>query len=164
MVCKHVLVPIVLAAIPGSLTATPTQQSQWSALQEALFTGSDSSSGDVFGDAVAMDGDTALIGAYGADNENGANAGAAYVFVRNGTTWTEQQRLIGDPGALFSFGAAVAVSGDTAVVGAFGEDHSGLVNAGAAYVYVRSGTTWSLQQKLTASDATVADAFGGSVA
>jgi hypothetical protein len=93
------------------------------------------------------------------------HAGSAYVFVRNGTTWSEQQEIVpGDPSQEAQFGNSAAVSGDTAVVGARYDGLSGLWRAGSAYVFVRNGTTWTEEAKLTASDAAVDDQFGTVVA
>ncbi len=96
---------------------------------------------------MAVDGDTAVIGA-NLDDDFGLSSGSAYVFVRSGTTWSEQAKLT----ASDFFGFSVAVDGDTAVIGADGDDDAGGFS-GSAYVFVRSGTTWSEQAKLTASDA-----------
>jgi hypothetical protein len=111
----------------------------------------------VFGSSVAVDGDTAVIGA---PNTNSVS-GAAYVFVRNTDgTWSEQQELFASDGG-GQFGMSVAVSGDAIIVGA--PANSG--NAGAAYLFVRTGVTWSpLLPILRASDFTAGDTFGNSVA
>ena len=86
------------------------------------------------------------------------------MFVRSGTTWTEQQKLLASDGAAGDyFGFSVSVSGDTVVVGASLDDTPGGVDAGSAYVFVRSGTTWTEQQKLLASDGAAGDDFGYSV-
>jgi FG-GAP repeat len=87
--------------------------------------------GDVFGFTVAIRGDTALIGTLNLLNQHGA----AYVFTRNGTTWTFQQKLVpqGPFPPTAAFGTGVAVSLHRAVVG--GNPHS--------YVFVRNGSTWS---------------------
>src|SRR5579875_695667 len=141
----------------------------WS--QQQKLTASDAAAGDNFGLSVALsaDGNTALVGAYKADLSSSlTDAGAAYVFVRSGTTWSQQQKLIAsDAAANDNFGTSVALSadGNTALVGAYKADlPSSLTDAGATYVFVRSGTTWSQQQKLTASDAAANDNFGTSVA
>lgn len=85
----------------------------------------------VFGRAVALSGDTALVGAP-RDDDEGTGAGAAYVFVRSGGVWTEQAKLVASDGVEFaSFGTSVALSGDTALVGAPGGDSTG----GSAYVF-----------------------------
>ena len=148
--------------------------------------------GDAFGVAVAIDGDTIVVGApyedsgsrgVNGDGENNdvLDSGAAYVFTRNGTTWTEQAYLkqsntgiTDDQGARDSFGVSVSVSGDTIAVGAPGEDsgstgidgeqfNNDAVSAGAVYVFTRSGATWSQQAYIKGDVAEAADVFGGVV-
>ncbi|PYQ16449.1 MAG: hypothetical protein DMF79_18615, partial [Acidobacteria bacterium] len=112
-----------------------------------------------FGNAVSVSGDTLVVGAPEEDTTNGFNAGAAYVFVRSGTAWAQQARLVASDGARFdSFGHAVSVFGDTLVVGA-----SGKGGVGAAYVFARSGTTWTQQVRLKAPDGTGYSSFGAAV-
>jgi len=124
---------------------------------------SDSDADDGFGDSVAIDGDTAVIGSPG-DDDGGAESGAAYAFVSSGTSWSEQAKLTAsDAAADDGFGASVAIDGDTAVIGSPGDDDGG-AESGAATVFARSGTSWSEQAKLTASDAAAGASFGGSVA
>jgi len=83
------------------------------------------------------------------------------VFVRSGTTWAQQAKLVASDGTAYDyFGWSVAVSGSTAVVGAFRRASA----AGAAYIFVRSSTTWTQRAELTASDAVPFDYFGWSVA
>jgi hypothetical protein len=86
-------------------------------------------------------------------------------FVSGTTSWTQQQKLVLDDGAAHdNFGFSVALDGDTAVIGARWHDNNGL-NSGSVYVYVRSDTAWTQQQRLVASDvAVVGDEFGHSVA
>src|SRR6185436_2272904 len=109
---------------------------------------SDGAAGDSFGNSVSFSGDTAVVGAAGDDTPGGTDVGSAYVFVRSGTTWSEQQKLLGSDGAADDyFGRSVSLSGDTAVVGAYQNPYPGPTGAGAAYVFVRSGTTWTEQQK-----------------
>ncbi len=143
--------------------------------------------GDAFGESVAVSGDTIVIGAGGEDsnatgvngnqgNNTAAGSGAAYVFVRNGTNWTQQAYLkASNTGTGDEFGWAVTISGDTVVVGANGEDsnatgvngnqgNNGTPNSGAAYVFVRDGTNWSQQAYLKASYTGADDLFGYSVA
>ncbi|WP_374029937.1 FG-GAP repeat protein [Bdellovibrio bacteriovorus] len=124
-----------------------------------------SGSGDVFGYSVAIAGDTIVVGSYGQSYDaDGANyllrTGAAYVFIRSGNSWTQQQKLVGSGTngrvAEDNFGKSVAISGDSVVVGAERQRYNAtgtgsLSNAGAAYVFTRSGTVWSQQQKLVAS-------------
>jgi Ca2+-binding RTX toxin-like protein len=122
--------------------------------------------GGSFGHAVAIAGDTVLVGATPLSPQNaGANPGSAYVFVRTGTTWTEQAHFFaadGEPGD--QFGHSVAVWGDTAVIGAYADDNPSGIDAGSAFIFTRSGTTWSEQAHLLASDGQTFDSFGSSVA
>ena len=121
---------------------------------------SDRANGDLFGESVDISGDTAVVGAWSED-DNGTDAGAAYVFVRqSATTWVQQQKLTASdarPGDNFSI-HAVAIEGDTIVVGADAWDlQVDGDNAGAAYVFTRSGTVWTLQAELNGN---TADNFG----
>ncbi len=123
------------------------------------LTAADGTAEDNFGWSVAIDGDTAVVGA-NLDDGSGVDQGSAYVFVRNGLTWTQQQKLTAaDAAAGDQFGVSVSISGDTIVVGAHGDDSF----RGSAYVFTRAGATWSQQQKLSASDGTGDDEFGWSV-
>ena len=105
-----------------------------------------------------------VVGAVEDDTPGGADAGSAYVFVRSGTTWTEQQKLLALGRAADDFfGISVSVSGDTVGRRRLSRRHPGRQDAGSAYVFVRSGTTWTEQQKLLAPDGRASDLFGGSV-
>jgi hypothetical protein len=147
---------------PGAAYVFLRSGVNWS--QQQRLTASDGAASDHFGFAVGVDGDTAIVGARRDDNAGGTNAGAAYVFVRSGGVWTEQQKLTASDGAAGDdFGHSVAVWGDTAVVGAPWDDHAGGTNAGAAYVFVRSGGVWSQQAKLIGSDTAFFDGLGVSV-
>jgi hypothetical protein len=117
-----------------------------------------------FSRSVSIDGDTAAIGASREDTVNGANTGAAYVFVRQGTTWSLQARLLApDGGVGDQFGESIFVDADTLIVGSHKDDVNGVFNAGSAYVFVRSGTSWSLQTKLIAPAQGDTDLYGRSV-
>ena len=123
---------------------------------------SDASTGDYFGGSVSLDGNTAVIGAR-YDDDQGANSGSAYVFTNTGSTWTQQAKLIASDGAAEDhFGWSVSLSGDTALIGARYDDDKG-ANSGSVYVFTRSGTTWTQQTKLVASDGAAEDQFGCSV-
>ena len=132
----------------------------------AASTGDPVVRGDGFGISVAMDGNTAVVGAYQDDDAtNGANSGSAHVFTRSSSAapWSWSAKLTAsDAAAGDEFGIAVAVDGDTIVVGA----HQNESNKGAAYVFTwnSSNSKWEQKAKLTASDATADDAFGISVA
>ena len=155
--------------------------------QQAYLKADSTGAGDRFGIAVALDGDTVVIGAPlessnattvdgDAGNNDTLRAGAAYVFVREGTAWAQQAYLKADnAGAFDAFGSAVAVDGDTAVVGAAGESSNattvdgdtGNNNAsktGAAYVFVRDGSAWAQRAYLKADNAGAFDEFGSTVA
>jgi hypothetical protein len=122
----------------------------------------DASSQELFGSSVAVDGDTLVVGARD-DDSAASSAGSAYVFVRAGGTWSEQQELFAsDAGMNDDFGFSVSLSGDTVVVGAI-EDDDTADGSGSVYVFTRSGTIWTQQQKLTASDPGENDHFGNSV-
>lgn len=155
----------------------------WS--QQAYLKASNTGKSDSFGISVAVSGDTLVVGAKAEDsgtsgvnktpNESASDSGAAYVFVRSGGTWSQQAYLkASNTGASDRFGESVAVSGDTVVVGAIGESSSttgvnstpnnSAATSGAAYVFVRSGVTWSQQAYLKASNTGAIDYFGVSVA
>jgi len=133
--------------------------------QQAKLTAFDAAAGDEFGVSVALSGDTALVGAVYDDGAAGANQGSAYVFTRSGTLWTQQAKLEASDAAVFdNFGSSVALSGDTAIVGAqFGDGAAG-ADQGSAYVFTRAGTSWTEEVKLTAADGQYFDLFGWSVA
>lgn len=116
---------------------------------------------DEFGRAVAVDGQYTVVGAISAPGSR-ADTGAAYVFVRQGGAWEYQAKLT--PGTSLSgyFGCSVSIDGDRAVCGA-DQDRSAAYWAGAAYVFHRSGTTWTREAQLLASDAHSEDRFGWSV-
>ncbi len=176
---------LVIAAFtlsPALAAPTPTQQ--------AYIKASNTGVRDEFGRSVAISGDTLVVGAYGEDrnatgvngnqgNNNANSSGAAYVFVRVGTNWVQQAYLkASNAGGLSPgesegdwFGFSVAVSGDTIVVGAHGEDSSATdvngvqnnnsaIGSGAACVFVRDGTNWVQQAYLKASYTRVDDLFG----
>ena len=123
----------------------------------------DGASEDAFGYSVGFEGDTAVFGAWG-DDDNGRDSGSAYVFTRAAGAWTEQQKLSPSDGqARTSFGFVVAVDGDTAVIGAWGDDDNGPFS-GSAYVFTRTSGVWTEQQKLTASDGVASVLFSFAVA
>ena len=149
----------------------------WS--KAAMLTASVSTENDHFGISVAIDGGTVVVGAHQLDYELNnivaSRSGAAYVFTRPDNGWADTSGITpeynetakltpGTAGAAGDrFGVSVAVRGDTVVVGA--HQHDG--NAGAAYVFTKSGTAWvssSTAAKLTASDSAASDQFGSSVA
>jgi hypothetical protein len=183
-----IIVGSIRAAVPPSLVSTGAAYvfvrsgATWT--QQALLSASNPDSGDQFGKSVAISNDTIVVGANreasadaGVDadqnDDSALEAGAAYVFARSGTAWTQQAYLKAsnpDPGDFFGF--SVSVSGDTVIVGAFAEDSNATGGqsdnsatlAGAAYVFNRSGTTWTQEAYLKASNTFQTHNFGYSVA
>ncbi|MCD4825051.1 MAG: PEP-CTERM sorting domain-containing protein [Phycisphaerae bacterium] len=128
----------------------------WS--QQAKLTVS-AAAGIQFGYSVSIGGDYAIVGARG-DN---SWTGSAYIFKRDGITWTQQAKLTASDAATDDwFGHSVSINGDYAVVGANYADNGG-DRFGSAYVFKRDGITWTQQGKLTASDAAIGNLFGESV-
>ncbi|WP_438013957.1 thrombospondin type 3 repeat-containing protein [Sorangium sp. So ce315] len=131
--------------------------------QEAKLTPEDGAVNDLFGLSVSLSGNTAVVGASRHDASGASDAGAAYAFVRTGAGWIKEAKLVGASAAEDRFGESVAVSGETALVGAPQDDEKGS-NAGAVHVFVRGGSTWTHAVKLLAEDGRASDQFGGAVA
>ena len=131
---------------------------------QAELNASDAAAGDSFGASVSLDGETAVVGAYGND-DGGSASGSAYVFVRTGTVWAEEQKLTAsDDSAGDEFGWSVAVSGDTVVVGAHMDDNGQGTDAGSVYVYSRADAVWNEQDRIESQNGGNGDHFGQSVA
>jgi hypothetical protein len=173
------------ASIAGAAYVFVRSGTNW--IQQAYLKASNTGARDIFGSSVAISGDTVVIGAaLEASNATGVNgnqtnnsspdSGAAYVFVRSGTNWVQQAYLkASNTGAGDHFGASVAISGDTVVVGATletskatgvngNQSDNSAPEAGAAYIFVRSGTNWSQQAYLKASNTHGIGHFGVAVA
>jgi drug/metabolite transporter superfamily protein YnfA len=171
--------PNEAAAGAGAAYIFKRTGSKWA--QQAYLKASNVGVSDKFGFSVAISGNTAVVGATGeGSSTTGVNttpndlvpdSGAAYVFTRSGSTWSQQAFIKASTADTFDyFGNAVAISGDTLVVGAQGEASSSTgVNsipnnlaelAGAAYVFARSGSTWTQQAYLKASNTGTYDWFG----
>ena len=154
--------------------------------QEAYLKASNSGTFDKFGTSASISGDTLVVGALneksnasgvnGNESDDSANlAGAAYVFERSGTSWAQDAYLKASNAEAFDrFGNSVGISGNTIVVGAFAEasnatvvngdeNNNSLLAAGAAYVFVRSGTSWNQDAYLKAWNAGLGDHLGASV-
>lgn len=155
--------------------------------QQAYLKASNTNADDWFGNSVAISGNTIVVGSRGEassaagvngnqNNNSMAEAGAAYVFVRSGSSWTQQAYLkASNPGAGDRFGTSVSISGDTIVVGADREDSSatgvdgdgssnGKTDSGAAYIFERSGGQWRQTAYLKASNCSAGSSFGFAVA
>jgi hypothetical protein len=151
--CRFALVAVALAAFCTDVSAQ---------LQIAKLTAADGSSEDEFGRGVSLSGDRLLIGSRNED-QLGSDAGAAYVFHRDGTSWVQQAKLLASDGASGDrFGVAVALQGDLALVGASRDDDDGF-SSGSAYVFRWNGSSWVQEAKLTASDGDAGDFFGDAV-
>src|SRR5262249_36999032 len=132
--------------------------------QQRKLTADDGAASDFLGLSVALSGNTAVIGAP-FDDVAGVDQGSAYVFVRNWTSWSQQQKLIAlSTSAGDRFGSAVAIDGDTVVVGAPFHDNGPNADQGIALVFVRSGTTWKGQITLISPDGVAGERFGSAVA
>ncbi len=130
--------------------------------QQVKLYASDRTVGDFFGQSVSLDGDTALIGAYGND-DNGWNSGSAYIYTRNNNSWIEHQKLLPlDNGEEDYFGWSVALDGNTALIGAK-YDQNNRIDSGSAYIFTRIGGTWIEQQKLIAQEGSIGAQFGNCV-
>ncbi len=124
---------------------------------------SDGAAGDTFGEFVSISADVAVIGAHN-DDDNGSGSGSAYIFRYDGMDWVEEAKLLPSDGAPDDyFGRSVAISGNTAVIGANGDDDNG-DRSGSAYVFRYDGTTWFEEAKLLPADGTSGDRFGYAVA
>jgi hypothetical protein len=145
---------------------TPIQDSTLiDAVRRAKLTAPDGADDDHLGVAVAIEGDSALVGAFWHDTPAGERAGSVYVFVRSGNVWTYQATLTAsDASAFDQFGISAALDGDTAVIGADMDSNQGGTTAGSAYVFVRTGDTWIEQAHLFAPDGAGGDQFGFSSA
>ena len=134
----------------------------WS--QRKKLTPSNPGSFFYYGQSVAVSGNTIIVGSPGETVNGLTNKGTAYVYTGSGANWTLQARLFNPlGGAGGSFGSDVTISGDTLVIGAPSESVGSLVNAGAAYVFIRAGNSWQQQQRLVADVATPSGYMGVSV-
>lgn len=112
--------------------------------------------GREFGKSLAVSGNTAIIGAV-----ESVNKGVVYVYYWNGATWIQQQKLEAEDGSSQDgFGNTLAISGDTAIIGAPERNEK----TGAVYVFVRNGSNWTQQQKIELSDGEKGDFFGNDLA
>lgn len=130
-----------------------------SSIPDATLTAGDADAEDHFGESVAIQGNTALIGAYG-DDESGEDAGAVYLFQKGNTGWTEMSKIYPqDASAGDHFGASIAMDGEFAAVGAYGHND----NKGVVYIFQNIGGNWIQQAKLMAADGMSSDYFGVSL-
>lgn len=142
--------------------------SSWNYLQDIYA--SDPGVGDAFGEeqsmALSADGSVLVVGAKWEDPSGINNAGSAYVYEKNGSTWVFVQKLTAsDKASSDSFGTVTAISRDGAViaVSAPSEDPSNIADAGSVYIYKKSGSTWSQVQKISATVKASYDKFGSAL-
>jgi len=174
-----------LNSYTGAVYVFTRSGTSWS--QQAYIKASNTDNGDSFGISVSLssDGNTLAIGATGEGsnvtgvdgdqtNNSAAASGATYVFTRSGTSWSQQAYIkASNTGASDEFGRSVSLGedGNTLAIGATSEDSNATgINgdqtnntaaiAGAAYVYIRSGTSWSQQAYIKASNTDAGDHFG----
>ena len=146
-------------------TDRPIDKHQLLHLPQSKLTANDGSDDDEFGYSVAIDGNTAVVGAYHRNLDGNTNVGVAYVFTKDSDdAWSQAATLTASDGAANDeFGISVAIDGNTIVVGARQDD----TRNGAAYVFTRPDGGWTsttTAAKLTASDGEEGDRFGHSVA
>jgi hypothetical protein len=133
----------------------------WS--EKARLTASDGEEYDRFGYSVAVNGDTAIVGAL-QDDDRGGNAGAAFVFERVAGVWSEKAKLTASDGETGDkFGASVSVHGDTILVGADNDSTDKGQWSGSVYFFELVGGTWTEKAKKVASEGGSGDRFGDTV-
>ncbi len=137
-------ISIALAALSCSVATNSVHAQTCNELIQFVHSSSGSAVPEHFGTSVDIDGDYGVVGAWGAGP---GGLGQAYVYFRSSGGWGLQQALIPSGGSPATFGEAIAISGDTVVVGA--PLAGGSNQPGAAYVFVRSGTSWTQQAILT---------------
>ena len=175
--CLAMLVPVLLCSLPtragarapifrpagvtpSALHAAPAAPWVWT---EQKVTASNGMPHDAFGQAIAISGTTALIGAVDVNDWEGA----IYVFSQDAGVWTEGQEFMADDGVpsdQATFGTSIMIDGTTAVIGALGATVNGNANQGAAYVFTESGGVWSQVAKLVADDGEPNSYFGQTAA
>ncbi len=147
----------------GSAYIFNRQGGSWTETQK--LTASDGAARDRFGSSVVLSGSTIVVGAQSDTIGDNLFQGSAYVFNRQGGSWTETQKLTASDGEAFdAFGFSVALSGSTIVVGAPSDDIGDNFNQGSAYVFEDQGGSWVEAQKLTPGDGVGSASFGQSIA
>jgi FG-GAP repeat len=130
---------------------------------EAVLRAFDPEAFDIYGDEVAIEGDTIVVGAR-QDDDLGDQSGSAYVYTRSAGIWSLEAKLLAFDGSpLAAFGRSVNISGDRVIIGADQAQTNGSAT-GAAYVYTRAGGVWTLEAKLIAFDGAGGDRYGAAVA
>jgi predicted neuraminidase len=147
----------------GAVYVFTASNGTWTQTQK--LTANDGAAYDNFGLSVVLQGSTILVGSPHATVGTNQVQGAAYVFTQSNGVWTQTQKLTASDGAANdSFGQSVAMSGSTALVGAYNATVNGHSGQGATYVFTNSNSNWNQTQKLTASDGAANANFGNAVA
>ncbi|MCZ6835028.1 MAG: FG-GAP repeat protein, partial [Planctomycetota bacterium] len=128
-------------------------------IQEAKLLASNGVASDLFGGLIDVSGNVVIVGT-SRRGELGVNSGAAYIYAYDGADWSEEAILHASDGEAWDrFGGSVALKGDVAFIGAYGDDDNGL-DAGAAYVFVYDGLNWNERDKLFPNDGGPGMGFG----
>ncbi len=145
---------------PGAGSAYVFERVDGGWAEQAKLAADDGQRDAQFGAAVAIEGDTALVGAPEAATADGTPTGAAYVFDGAAGEWSQETKLASGGEGAQALGSAVALNGDTALVSAPDDDNDNGPGAGAAYVFERTEGAWSEEAKLTASDGGELESLG----
>ena len=149
----------------GSVYIFSRSGSEWTE-EQRLSADTDAAAGDEFGYAVAIDGTgtRVVVGSYKNDDSED-NTGSVYIFTRGEGGWSQEEKLTASDGEMDDqFGVTVAIdsTGERVIIGANGDDDTA-INAGSAYIFTRTDTTWSREQKITDTEGSAGDQFGRSV-
>jgi FG-GAP repeat len=140
---------------------------QWNGIAWVLMdkiTDATGAADDNFGYSVSISGSYAIVGSHLDDVGANSNQGSINIYQRFISNWIHDQKITDANGAASDyFGESVSISGNYAIVGAYGEDVSANTDQGSASIYQRNGSTWELMQKITDAASTAGDSFGGSV-
>ena len=148
-----------------SMRVGQASASELSPVWEVKLTADDLTSDSDFGRSVAIDGNLVAVGAGGADAGAVTNAGAVYLFKRRGLDYLLEAKLIAPDATPYAeFGRAVAIHGNTVIVGARFAQVGPLSSAGAAYVFRKTKGAWHLEAKITSPTPANEDNFGRALA
>ncbi len=157
---------VCLSLLMLMLSCSPVEPDQGRGIMNevAKIVTTDSVRHSRFGYSVAIDGDHAIVGAYSDDVYKRPNSGSVYIFFRVGSEWRQRAKFVTINRSIDRFGYSVAISGNTAIVGAYLDDGIEYNFSGSAYIYILNGNRWIQQAKIKASDTALNDNFGYSVA
>lgn len=150
----------------GSIAVYHRSGSTWT--RKVKLIASDAAATDTFGYGVSIsgDGNTIAVGSPRDDNSPNNDTGSVYIFTYNGTTWTQQAKLLASDRTTsdwFGYSTSLSYDGNKVVIGAIYDDTNPYTDSGSAYVFTRSGTTWSQQAKLVSQSPAGQEYFGAAV-